>query len=123
MVGIEDERLMLMLRYFSMCFHILCLIGTFPLTVTYNVLFFFRLVIIAFTEVEVDGSTVENNGIKTFRPTNMSTTHPRDFFWCPQGPKFDFGPFPNGKKGDLFPNLKKKIPNLKKKKKKKFFFF
>ena len=25
--------------------------------------------------------------------------------------------------GDFFPNLKKKIPNLKKKKKKKFFFF
>ena len=34
-VGIEYERLMLMLRYFSICFHIpRCLIGMFPLTVT-----------------------------------------------------------------------------------------
>ena len=45
----------------------------------------------------------------------------RDFFWCPQGPKF--GPFPNGIQVTFFPNLKKKSQPQKKKKKKKIFFF
>ena len=43
----------------------------------------------------------------------------RDFFWCPQGPKFaEIRPLSQWDLGDFFPNLKKKIPNLK-----IFFFF
>ena len=55
----------------------------------------------------------------TFFPFQQSLSC-RDFFWCPQGPKF--GPFPNGNKVTFFPNLKKKFPISKKKKKKNFFF-
>ena len=52
----------------------------------------------------------------------------RDFFWCPQGPKFgpssgaEIRPLSQWDLGDFFPQFEKNSQSQKKKKKKNFFF-